>query len=65
MYNRENDKMAREKMMDAIIRRFGFENCHTISFAMRCEDVPYNNKGAVRVINLYHNLMNLPISEEE
>ena len=65
MYNRESDKMAREKMMDTIIRRFGFENCHTISFAMRCENVPYNSNGAVRIINMYHSLMNLPISLED
>ena len=63
MYNCENDKMMRERMLDEVIRRFGFEYCRTVSFAMRCEDVPYNSKGQNRIINLFNNLMNLAISE--
>lgn len=65
MYNAERDCAMREMMMDKVIRRFGFENCHTISFAMRCEDVPHTGAGQNRIINLFHSLMNLAIGEDE
>ena len=65
MYNRLNDENMRNNFLTDIIRRFGFENCNTIMFANRCETVNYDGKGQVRIINLYHNLMNLPVSDDE
>ena len=55
----------RNTMLDKIIRRFGFENCRTITFALRCEHAPQTNAAQAQLIHLFHDLMNLPISTED
>ena len=55
----------RNAMLDKIIYRFGFENCRTITFSLRCEYAPQTNAAQAQLIHRFHNLMNLPISTEK
>lgn len=64
-YSVETAKAIREKLLTDVIRRFGFENCRTISFAMRCEQLPFDNRSDTRLIHFHDALLALPLDEEE
>ena len=49
-------KMTREKMLDNIIRKWGFEHTFTINFATIIEDKNFTDK---MVADLYKGLMDL------
>ena len=48
--------MTREKMLDNIIRKWGFEHTFTINFAIIIEDKNFTDK---MVADLYKGLMDL------
>lgn len=48
--------MTREKMLDNIIRKYGFEHDATITFATLMEDAKFSEK---MIIDLYRGLMDL------
>lgn len=49
-------KMTREKMLDNIIRKYGFEHNATITFATLMEDAKFSEK---MIKDLYRGLMDL------
>ena len=48
--------MTREKMLDNIIKKYGFENSITITFATLMEDAKISEK---MIVDLYRGLMDL------
>ena len=53
---KEVRKMTREKMLDNIIRKYGFEHSATITFAILMEDAKISEK---MITDLYRGLMDL------
>ena len=53
----------RNRLLTDVIRRFGFEDCHTITFARRCEELAETNRNDARLIHYHDALMTLPIGE--
>lgn len=48
--------MTREKMLDNIIKKYGFENSITITFAILMEDEKFTDK---MITDLYRGFMDL------
>ena len=53
----------RDRLLTDVIRRFGFEDCRTLTFARRCEELPETDRNVARLIHYRDALLALPIDE--